>query len=325
MLLGWKKQVTLPTLRRWFGANEGNSYAVSIGTPIENRNYCKKDGIFTEFGDIPESKATKGGKATADKWKEIADLAVKKHMLLLRENHPKEFVSNYRNLKQIGFDFNKTPADLDEPCGIWYHGKSGVGKSYRARHNFPGLYQKMFNKWWDNYDGEEFVLLDDMDHRYSESMHYFLKIWADEYAFRAEVKNHSFMIRPRKIIVTSQYHPRDLWTKPEDFDAIKRRFTCIEIVGMEEYDAQEVIAKSKKRKFDLSGKFDEPAKKKPYKQDSDGIIVENTNPCIQRKIDFELLKSEEICISDESDNDSDSNDCDDSDSTDGDCSDESSD
>lgn len=278
-----RKQVTLPTLRRWFGANEGNSYAVSKGTPDQNREYCKKDGIFTEFGDIPESKNVRGGKATQDKWKEIAELACNKHMVVLKEHHPKEFVSNYRNLKQIGFDFNLTPEDLTSPCGIWYWGKSGVGKSYRARQNFPGLYQKMFNKWWDNYEHQSFVLLDDMDQRYSESMHYFLKIWADEYAFRAEVKNHSFMIRPKKIIVTSQFHPRDLWTRQEDYDAIKRRFTILEMIEMEDYDSQDIIPKStsKKRRFNLSMSSDVV---KPYKS-VDDVIVENTKPVRQPKID----------------------------------------
>ena len=44
------------------------------------------------------------------------------------------------------------------------------------------------NKWWDGYAGEEVVVLDDFDPRHAEHLSYYLKIWADHYAFNAEVK-----------------------------------------------------------------------------------------------------------------------------------------
>lgn len=240
--LAGKKQITKPTMRKWFG-DGGNFYAVSLGTPEENKTYCSKDAAFTEWGILPEARHVAGGEATKQKWTQIVELSkTKNHEVLIKE-HPKEFLIHFKNIKQIGFDFSISPADLDSPCGEWIFGPTGVGKSTTARRENPGAFIKPMNKWWDNYNGEDVVILEDMSPSFSASMEYFMKIWPDCFAFPAEIKNHTVKLRPKKFIVTSQYHPRQIWFK-EAYDAIIRRFKVREIQAMVKKDEVLISKKS---------------------------------------------------------------------------------
>lgn len=69
--------------------------------------------------------------------------------------------------------------------------------------------KKNCNKWFNDWNVLEHkaVLLDDFDKSHSNLGHY-LKIWADKYAFQAEVKGATLeAIRPEVIFVTSNYSP----------------------------------------------------------------------------------------------------------------------
>lgn len=87
------------------------------------------------------------------------------------------------------------------------------------------------SKWWDSYSDQEVVLIDDVDYNQVNWIGYFLKIWSDHYPFIAEVKGGSKLIRPKKVIVTSQYSIDNLFNDEELKKALKRRFK--EIVKVE--------------------------------------------------------------------------------------------
>lgn len=51
-----------------------------------------------------------------------------------------------------------------------------------------------------------------------------LKMWADHYPFKAEVKGGSMLARPKRIIVTSNFSIRQCYEDPRDYEPLERRF-----------------------------------------------------------------------------------------------------
>lgn len=94
----------------------------------------------------------------------------------------------------------------------------------------------MMSELWEGYDGQEVVLLEDMD-PFHVKLGYHLKIWADRYSFRGRVLYGSITLRPKKIIVTSQYHPSEIWgTDSKTAEAICDRFKIIHLEQLNKAD-----------------------------------------------------------------------------------------
>lgn len=117
----------------------------------------------------------------------------------------------YNSLKRIEKDHLKVDGEASDCKGIWICGPSGVGKSRYARDNYPVAYKKLANKWWDGYQGETHVLLEDLDPNHA-CLGYHLKIWADRYHAPGETKGGVVPLTFEKIIVTSQYRPEEIFT-----------------------------------------------------------------------------------------------------------------
>lgn len=55
-----------------------------------------------------------------------------------------------------------------------------------------------------------------------------MKIWGDHYKFACEGKGYSMTIRPKRILVTSNYRIHDLYEDARDYEPLQRRFKEIE-------------------------------------------------------------------------------------------------
>lgn len=197
------------------------------GSFQQNYDYCTKDGEFTDFGIKPRTQK-ECGDMEKQRWKDA--LAAAKDGRL--DDIPADIrFRYYTTCKQIMKDFMPMPDDMPNVTGVWIYGPAGVGKSRKAREDYPNAYIKPCNKWWDGYQGQENVIIDDVDKRHEVLGHH-LKIWADRYGFTAEIKGGALNCRPSKIVVTSQYSIDDIWPDCETREALKRRF---HVVHMSDY------------------------------------------------------------------------------------------
>lgn len=204
-----------------------------ISTPKAAADYCKKDKDFVEWGNFDEidfEGGSSGGKAKAANYKKIIELAEEGDMKQLKEDHSSEYFRHYHTVKRIAMDNPKPINSIDVLDNEWIYGKTGLGKSFTARRDNPGLYTKSHNKWWLGYRGEEVVLIDDLSKTEASWFGEHLKQWCDHYPFPAETKGDGMLIRPRKIIVTSNYSIEELWGFDVNLcEALTRRFKIIHV------------------------------------------------------------------------------------------------
>lgn len=146
----------------------------------------------------------------------------------------------------------QTAAEAEGCRGVWIQGRPGAGKSHLVETKYPDAYRKPQNKWWDGYEGQEVVILEDLDGPY---LNHYLKVWADKWRASGEVKGGTVPLMHKMLVVTSNY---SIWQivemgkRGETIDtilveALERRFKVIEMMGEEDREGAaeelELVAK----------------------------------------------------------------------------------
>lgn len=218
--MSFKDPRTLATLKK---INAQAHWTKCDGLPSQNRKYCSKDGVFEEVGVCPKDPVDKG-KMEQDAWAAALKCVQEGRLEDVRPD------ILCRNLKQVEYAADRIRAskrkleDLSgEVVNEWLWGPTGTGKSHTAREENPGLFSKLsFAKWFDGYDHEEVILIEDVDHSARDHPGQF-KIWLDKYVFPVEVKGQAMKVRPKKVVITSNYHPQDIWLDQSALNPILRR------------------------------------------------------------------------------------------------------
>jgi len=199
---------------------------VMRGDSQQAADYCKKDGDFVEIGtwQFIDGSGASGGKAKAAIFKKAIQLSKSGNFDQMEEELPHMYWNNYSTMKRIAMDNPPKVDDLEDVCGEWIWGPPGTGKSHTARAENPSYYDKQCNKGWEGYQNQDVAILDDFDKVHHILGHY-IKRWADKYPFQADIKYSNTYIRPKKIVVTSNYRIEDVfWEDLTLQEAILRRF-----------------------------------------------------------------------------------------------------
>jgi len=191
------------------------------GTHRQAADYCKKDADFVELGNEPEQ-----GKRTD--LEEVAEkISIGVDTTTIAKEFPTTYIKYYRGIEQLALKL-QTSYDHHSVRGIWIWGPPGTGKSWSVRKQFSDIFLKAQNKWFDGYAGETTILLDDLD---TPVLGHYLKIWADRYACTGETKGGTIHLRHHRFIVTSNFHPVELFPVERESDhmaeAIVRRFEVL--------------------------------------------------------------------------------------------------
>lgn len=192
------------------------------GSGQQNRDYCTKDSDFVEIGSLPAEKGDAGKEA----WSTILRKAEEGDWAWIKNQYPRVWIHSYQKLQSLR---RPNLGVVNEIVNEWWYGETGTGKSRLAWEKYGAIcYQKMLNKWWDGYDNEPVVVIEEWSPK-NEVTASALKIWADRYPFAAQIKGGVLQkIRPAKIIVISNYRLSDCFPDSRDREPVQRRFKEIE-------------------------------------------------------------------------------------------------
>lgn len=185
-------------------------------------SYClkgtseKKDGWYYEntgpnysgwhFGDFPTNQGERTDIDDMKECKTMRDAFETGHNTQCIQ-YFKEYIKYYEQPRRL------------KPTCYWYFGSTGRGKSRLARliANYWGKYyvKSDASKWWDGYDGEQIIIIDDYDPKswaisYNDLLHI-----CDRYEHRVETKGGSRQFKGLRIFITTQLEVRHTFFSEE--------------------------------------------------------------------------------------------------------------
>jgi len=190
-------------------------FEVRRGTAKQAADYCKKDGIFKEFGEI-----SRQGERTD--WQQATeDILQGRSVVEVIQEQP-QLLPAIRALERLQ-NLNIHPLEREVHV-TWLHGSPGCGKTRYVWDNHPNVYSKPSGTWWDGYNGEDVLLLDDFegDIAFAE----LLKV-LDRYKYRVPVKGGFVGARWTKVFITTNAHPDTFYRFQSNRPALVRRITEI--------------------------------------------------------------------------------------------------
>lgn len=186
-------------------------------------DYCMKEDTRVPdsepfvFGDISETESGKAKTTT-----QVRDMInANATMYDISQEFFGYFISNMKNLYAYKSMITPPRNWKTDVTVIW--GPTGTGKSSYCHTLFPTAYWKSKSEWWDGYDGQEVVIIDEF---YGWLPYDYMLRLLDRYPMSVEIKGSHVQFLAKKIIITSNKSPL-VWYKCPNSDALLRRIDNI--------------------------------------------------------------------------------------------------
>jgi len=203
------------------------------GKPRDSLEYCTKVNngqpgdlqfepvVVPEAGEWPE----RGQGARNDLYMVWQCLREGKGLLAIGDEYPGAVIKYQRSLDGLAMRMREPADNLRQDVRVWVvSGPTGIGKSWRAA-TIPGAYRWTSFCPWEQYAGENVVVLDDMDWNKVDYLRWME--WVDCYKTQVRVLYGTRWLVATKFIITSNEEFGHWWPahNPQHTAALRRRVT----------------------------------------------------------------------------------------------------
>lgn len=206
----YAKEIRTTTLKKELGNKAHIEQA--FGTYKHNRRYCGKDLFWEEFGIARTEKSQTQGKSKANlmqfRLQKIADLA--KGGATFKQLVAEDILVAAKYTKFCDrMSLYYKPEPRQNLQVELHYGLPGAGKTFDWFDRYPDTYElpiktgKNEPLWWDGYDGEKEVLLDDFSGKIA--LDDFLRL-IDKYRVKVPIKGSFVNFVPDRICITTNVH-----------------------------------------------------------------------------------------------------------------------
>jgi len=224
--------MTIAGLQKKITACQGFPTRYSVfcckGNAEQNIRYCSKDNDVFSAGVVPR------GQGKRSDLEDVAEAITNGSSIReIALQHPGAYIKYSKGITNLHNQVNDVPR-TDMTLGYWAFGATGVGKSRWAHGISPSsTYVKDGStQWWDGYDREETVIVDDYRANGRFAFNTLLKV-CDRYPHPIEVKGGTMQFNSKRVVITT---PLSIdatfahldWMAEGQIAQLKRRFIELE-------------------------------------------------------------------------------------------------
>lgn len=225
----FSRKVSFTRAKSLFSKHFGDGIHLEPTRSDAARQYVWKDdtaisGTRFEFGQLPVRVNSKVD------WSLVRSSALSGDFTSIPD---RIFISHYGSLRRIASDYGR--ASPGQRLVRVYWGPTGTGKSHRAwlEATFSAYPKGPTSKFWDGYQGESSVVLDEF--RGQVEISHLLR-WTDKYPVLLEIKGAAVPLKYTRLWITSNLHPRDWYPTLDNstYLALERRLEIIEVTSQDQ-------------------------------------------------------------------------------------------